>query len=160
MSYPNPTQLAALYAENEAAVQNLRKLSIISAENLQGLNRQVLTRLASDHWGAMTPEAREVLLQHSHHFVRSCAAVGQQDLAKALGSNLNELNVVQLKLRHQDLVRRAAEMVVNQEAQASILVPSSPANAAMVSLNVEMATIRTRLTSLGHAEQPENFVWI
>ncbi len=160
MSYPKPAPLAALFAENEATVQNLGKQSIISAESLQGLNRQVLSRLASDNWGSMTPEAREVLLQHSHHFVRSCAVMGQQDLAKVLGSNLEELNVDQLKLRRQDLARRAAEMVESQEAQESILSPNSPANAAMVSLNVEMATIRSRLSKLGHADQPENYVWI
>ncbi|MFJ3110051.1 hypothetical protein [Pseudomonas putida] len=160
MSYPNPTQLVALNAENEAVVQNLITQSIISAEDLRGRNRHVLTRLASGNWGSMTPEAREVLLQHSHHFVRSCAVIGQQVLAKVLCSKLEELNVDQLKLRRQDLARRAAEMVENQETQASILVPSSPANAAMVSLNVEMATIRSRLTNLGHADQPENFVWI
>jgi len=51
-------------------------------------------------------------------------------------------------------------MVENQEAQESILVPSSPANAAMVSLNVEMAILRSRLSKLGHADQPENYVWI
>ncbi|ORL52202.1 hypothetical protein B7H18_09310 [Pseudomonas putida] len=120
----------------------------------------MLTRLAIGNWGSMTPEAREVLLQHPHHFVRSFAVIGQQDLAKVLSSNLEELSVDQLKLRLQDLARRAAEMVENQEAQASILVPSSPANAAMVSLNVEMATIRARLTNLGHADQPENYVWV
>ncbi|HFL7937926.1 hypothetical protein IYR97_26265 (plasmid) [Pseudomonas fulva] len=160
MSCPNQTKPPALHAENEAVVQNLIKQSIISAEDLRGRNRHVLTRLAIGNWGSMTPEAREVLLQHPHHFVRSFAVIGQQDLAKVLSSNLEELSVDQLKLRLQDLARRAAEMVENQEAQASILVPSSPANAAMVSLNVEMATIRARLTNLGHADQPENYVWV
>lgn len=160
MLYPTQLQLKALYEANEEIIQHLTQQPIISAEDLQGKHKNVLTRLASDYWGCLSPEAREALLEHPHHFVRSSAVIGQQDLAKVLAGDIQALNAQQLRLRRQDLARRAAEMGTDEALQESILTQGSQANSDMVCINVELHAVRTRLTSLGYPETPDNLIWI
>lgn len=160
MKYPNPTQLVALYESHEEIIQYLSQQAVISAEDIQGRNKNNLTRLATDFWGKISSKASAEMLSHAHHFVRSCARVGEQYLEKALATPIVELSEVHLVMIRQDLCRRLAEMEANPDFQQAALVQDSPQNADLASLNVQLHALRCRLAELGKPETVNTYIWI
>lgn len=158
MKYPSPPQLRVLYESNEEVIQNLTQQTIIA--DIQGLNRNILARLASDFWGMISSNGRADMMSHSHHFVRSCARIGQQDLEKALATPIADLSKEHLIMLQQDLCRRAAEMEADPDIRKAVLVRGSPENADLASLNVQLHAVRSHLAAIGEPETPKNFVWI
>ncbi|RMM39327.1 hypothetical protein QO021_28755 (plasmid) [Pseudomonas amygdali pv. lachrymans] len=160
MKYPNPTQLVALYESNEEIIQHLTQQAFISAEDIQGCNKNILTRLASDFWGKISSNARAEMLSHAHHFVRSCARIAQQDLEMALAKPIVELSENHLVILRQDLCRRSAEMEANPTFQKEALLQGSTQNADLASLNVQIHAVRCRLAAIGKPETPKTYIWI
>lgn len=160
MTYPAADQLETLYKTHDEVLQRLTQNPVISAADLVGQHKNVLSRLASGFWGGISMAGREVLLNHEHHFVRSPAVIGDQQLTKALTQSIKDLSVDELRLRCQDLKRRAAEMESNLEIQANITTPGKKENVDLAALNVELNQTRNRLGILGHPETPQPFIWI
>lgn len=160
MTYPTAMQVTALYEMHEEMVQYLTQEPVITASDLEGLHKNILSRLASDFWGKISAEGRSFLLSHTHHFVRSPAVIGDRLLTKALARDVAVLSIEEAHMRYSDLKRRAAELAQNGLAQATVLVPGSKANTDMVTINVDLAMVRARLTTLGQPETPQHYVWI
>ncbi|WP_439126139.1 MAG: hypothetical protein ACNJA3_27610 (plasmid) [Pseudomonas rhizophila] len=160
MKYPSPPQLQALYESNEEVIQNLTQQMVITTQDIQGSDKNILTRLASDFWGMISSNARAEMMSHSHHFVRSCARIGQQDLEKALATPIADLSEEQLVMLRQDLCRRAAEMEADPDVQKAVLVRGSAENTDLASLNVQLHALRCRLAAIGKPESPKTYIWI
>lgn len=160
MPYPTSAQLISLYESHEEIIQYLTQQPVISAADLYGQHRNVLSRLASEYWSMISLEGRDALLSHDHHFVRSPAAIGKRQLENVLDKDIQNLSCDELRMRLQDLNRRAAEMEVDQDIQSTIRVSGSRANTQLAALNVELNKVRNRLNALGHPEAPKNYVWI
>lgn len=138
-------RISILYETREEIIQELSAQPTISRDDASGLDRNGLCRLADDHWSACTEELRQVMLNHKHHFVRSCAAIAHRNLTKANDGVVKTQTQDELKLRLRDLCRQAAEMAVNPEFQNQISVPNSPENQQIAALNVTLFQVRHRL---------------
>lgn len=160
MAYPSHAQLVTLYESHEEVIQCLTQQSVITLVDLDGQHKNVLCRLASDYWSLITLEGRESLLSHSHHFVSSCAVISNSRLEEALVAEIQDLPIDGLRIRLQDLNRRATEMEMDLTVQSSILIAGSKANQDMTLLNVERNQVRNRLHALGQPDTPKHYVWI
>lgn len=134
-----------LYETREELIQELSAQRTISQADASGLDRGGLCRLADDHWSACSEDLRQAMLNHPHHFVRSCAVIAQSSLIKAHDGVVKEQTQEELKLRLRDLDRQAAEMECNPEFQTRVGVPNSQENESMVTLNVTRFHVLHRL---------------
>lgn len=77
-------ELEAFYAERDFAVSELVIQGRINASDLAKLERLGRFKIADEHWAICDASARKALLNDAHHFVRSCAAIADQQQLKAL----------------------------------------------------------------------------
>lgn len=147
-------RISILYETREEILQELSTQRSISLVDASGLDRSGRCRLADDHWAACTEELRQSLLNHTHHFVRSCAVVAQQNLAKAHDGVIKEQSQDELKLRLRDLDRQAAEMESSEAIQSRVLVANSAENQDLVALNITLFHLRHRLKHHFGFEEP------
>ncbi|MDF9779031.1 hypothetical protein [Pseudomonas baetica] len=138
-------RITVLYETREEIIQELSAQRSISLSDAADLDRGGLCRLADDHWSACSEDLRQAMLNHPHHFVRSCAVVAQSNLTKAHDGVLKEQSQDLLRQRLRDLDRQAAEMECNPEFQARVGVPNSQEHEEMVALNVTLFHVRHRL---------------
>jgi hypothetical protein len=147
-------RISILFEAREEIILQLSGKRSISLVDASGLDRSGRCRLADEHWAACTEELRDSLLNHHHHFVRSCAVVAQQKLAQAHDGVIKEQSQDELKLRLRDLDRQAAEMESNEVVQSRLSVPNSAENQNLVALNITLFHVRHRLKHHFGFEQP------
>jgi hypothetical protein len=138
-------RISILYETREEIIQELSAQRTVSLADASGLDRNGLCRLADDHWSVCTEDLRQAMLNHKHHFVRSCAAIAHRNLTKANDGVVKTQTQDELKLRLRDLCRQAAEMEANPAFQNKISVPNSPENQQFAALNVALYQVRHRL---------------
>jgi hypothetical protein len=78
----SPAQIQELVDAREAKIRVLLQMSSIDLNDVEGLDCGGLTLVANDLWAVCTIEVRKLLLNHEHHFVRSCANIAQDQFSK------------------------------------------------------------------------------
>lgn len=68
-------EVERLYALRDSCIASFRVKGFIDAIDLLLLERSGRCIVANEDWSLCTKEARNALLNDSHHFVRSCAAI-------------------------------------------------------------------------------------
>lgn len=138
-------RISILFETREEILKGLGTQRTISLVDASGLDRSGLCRLADDLWAACTEQLRQTLLNHAHHFVRSCAIVAKQTLDKAHDGIIKAQSQDDLKLRLRDLDRQAAEMESNEAFQSRVSIANSAENQELVALNIMLFHVRHRL---------------
>lgn len=159
--FRTPQQVEAMYTAVAQRIDELCQLPLITVVDASDLGRLGLTRLADELWPACSLDLRNSMLQHAHHFVRSCAVLSDQKLTKAIEGDLKEQPAELLRLVMRDLERQGAEMVVDSSFREKATEAGSVQNKACTALSSRMHSVRARLQALGYHESPtNNYTWI
>ena len=67
-----------LYAARDQCVERLQAQPVVTVADLAGLDRLGKFRVAAELWGSCTQSARAVLLNDTHHHVRSAATLAAE----------------------------------------------------------------------------------
>jgi len=77
--YPSPQELEVIYAQRAERVAELAKQEIITAQDLETIDRLGRCKVADTLWQKLNVEARSRLLTDQHHSVRSCAILAKEN---------------------------------------------------------------------------------
>jgi len=157
----SPAEIQELVEVRSARMVELLAMAVVDLKDVDGLDRGGMTLVANDLWPACTTELRKALLNHEHHFVRSCASISNVQLEQMISGSLKDQPVDTLKTLMRDLERQGDEMAADSKFQELVSVAGSAENKACAALNVRMHEVRSRLNALGYQQSRSNrLMWI